>query len=716
MEKNSLFSPSTSEQLNTCENEHETCACGHTNSRTHDSSAESDGCNCDYDHSHDHGNKASNPHSHSGCACCDEDEDDDDGHDHDHGEAPSWVLWARLGAAAVLTAAGIFFEDSGWVSYCFFIPAWLLAGYDIAWNMLKNIAKGQIFDENLLMTVASIGALSIGEAFEGVAVMLLYQIGEWFQHRAVLRSRRNIRGMLDLRPETANVLNGDEISVTLTGNVPVGATVLVRAGERVPLDGVVVSGSADFDTASMTGEAVPRAVSEGAELLAGFISLNGAVRLRVTRPASESAAARVEKLLSETSKNKAPAEEFVRKFAKKYTPAVVFSAIGIAVLPPVFGAGSFSDWLYRALTFLVVSCPCALVLSVPLSFFGGVGGAAKRGIMVKGGSVLELLARAETVAFDKTGTLTTGKFTVTDISTAPGVSRTELLSAAVTAERGSTHPIAEAVLAAAQNFAEISADSADNSPQNAAQTLPESAEKVEEIAGFGVRATLKNGDVIFAGNAAFMARGDLQFLTYSGAGSVVHVAKNAKYLGMIVVSDTPKPGAAETAKSLQSLGVSRVSMLTGDRRASAEAMAKNLGITDVHAELLPDGKMDVMRKLMAEAPPKTTSAFVGDGINDAPVLALADVGIAMADGGTRLAVEAADAVILSGSPLKIAEAVKIAKKTTKIVRQNVVFALAVKAAVLVLAAFGLAPMWAAVVADVGVALLAVLNALRTLRA
>ncbi len=657
---------------------HHDDGCGHC----HD-----DGCSC----GHDHGHGSATLFKGYSCSCCGE--DGDSCCDGDADEGPAWVLWVRMAAAAALGAVGMFVPMPGWASLTLCVLAWLVASYDLAIGMARDIMHGEIFGECMLMVVASIGALAIGETLEALAVVILYQIGEWLQDRAVDRSRSSISEMLDLRPETANLLDArSEVKVVPPEQVAVGDRVLVRAGERVPVDGTVVSGRASFDTSALTGESLPLAAAEGSELLAGFISTDGAVTVEATHPASESAAARLEDLLHETEKNRAPTESFIRRFAKIYTPVVMGLAVLVAVAGG-FASGDAREWINRALTFLVASCPCALVLSIPLGFFGGIGGAAKRGIMVKGGAALETLAdRSLSVVFDKTGTLTEGRFEVRDVLPEDGIAREELLRAAACAESRSAHPLAAAIVAAA------------------GEVPP--AKDVSELAGLGLIAETDGGTVA-AGNAALMERVGVSTarLTETGA-TAVHVARDGKYLGVILLGDRPKDGAADAIAALRGLGVKDITMLTGDAEAAARGAAEQLGITSVRAGLLPEDKVAEVGKLRSQG---GKVLFVGDGLNDAPVLAAADVSIAMANGRNRISVEAADAVIMSGSPARVTDAVRVGRRTVGIVRENTAFALAAKGVVLILAALGFAPMWAAVFADVGVCLLAVLNALRALK-
>lgn len=668
------------EHIVTCEHEHSHIHTHEHECEHHHDHHHGEACACGHEHHHDH----EHIHSHIGCSCGCE-------HDHEHGAA--WVLWVRMGVAVALGVLGMFLPLPTIASTIIFIAAWIVAAYDLVIGMVKNIAHGDIFNENLLMVVASAGALAVGESFEGLAVVVLFQVGEFLQHKAVERSQASIEAMLDLRPDTANLLDehGD-VHTVRAEEVAIGASVLVRAGERVPVDGVVVSGRASFDTSAMTGESLPRAAEVGSELLSGFVSVDGAVTVRATRQAGDSAAARMVDLLRETEENKAPAESFISKFAKIYTPVVMAAAALTAI---VGGAvtGQWSDWLVRALTFLVVSCPCALVLSVPLGFFSGIGGAAKKGIMVKGGATLETLGQKDfTIAFDKTGTLTEGAFEVKKVLPAKGSTADELLATAAALERGSSHPLGSAIIAAAP-----------------ASTM--SAVDIRELAGLGLEATV-DGATARVGNLSLMARAGVDASAVDEAGTAVHVALGDRYLGAIVLGDRPKDGARRAIDAIKKLGAKRITMLTGDAKAAAQSTAAELGIDNVLAELLPEDKL---RAIADERKSGATTIFVGDGINDAPVLAAADVGIAMANGQNRISVEAADAVIMSGDPEKVVDAIACGRKTRRIVRENVALALAVKAAVLVLAAMGLAPMWLAVIADVGVCLVAVVNALRALR-
>lgn len=620
-------------------------------------------------------------------------------------------MLVRIIIAGVIFAAGWFipaFENDTilrWIRPAVFIAAYLTAGWDILWKAIRNIAHGQVFDENFLMSVASVGAMFTGEFAEGAAVMLFYQVGELFQSVAVGKARRSIAEMVDINPDFANVEREGEIVEVDPEDVQTGEIILVRPGEKIPLDGVVVQGSSGLNTAALTGESVPRDVSVGDEVISGCINTSAALKIRVSRPYSDSTVAKILELVENSTENKAKTENFITRFARVYTPVVVFSALALGVLPPlIIGLVNgtvgewqlWSEWFYKALTFLVVSCPCALVISVPLSYFGGIGGASKHGIMVKGANYLEALQCAQTFVFDKTGTLTKGSFSVTEISPS-GITKDELLQLCAAAESFSTHPIAQSILKEAGICGKI----------------PES-ENGEEIAGFGVKATVNNR-VVCAGNARMMNRIGIEITPPASAGTVVHCAVDGVYAGYIVISDQIKDGAANAVSALKKLCAAKTVMLTGDRRATGEAVAAEIGIDECHAELLPDGKVAKVEELYSAKQPKTSLVFVGDGMNDAPALARADVGIAMGGLGSDAAIEAADIVLMNDNIEKLPVAVRIAKKTHSIVIQNIVFALSVKILVLLLAAFGLANMWAAVFADVGVSVIAIINAMRAIR-
>ena len=570
-------------------------------------------------------------------------------------------------------------------------------GWDVLWRAVRNIKNGQVFDENFLMAVATVGAFGCGEYPEGVAVMLFYQIGELFQSVAVSRSRQSIAALMDIRPDFANIKQDGELVQVDPEEVAVGQTIVIKPGERVPLDGVVLEGSSTLDTAALTGESVPRDVISGEEVISGCVNLSGVLEVKVTRPFGESTVAKILELVENASSKKAKAENFITKFARYYTPSVVIAALALAVLPPLFGFGAFVMWVQRALIFLVVSCPCALVISIPLSFFGGIGGASKQGILIKGGNYLEVLADAGVAVFDKTGTLTQGSFSVTDVRPV-GMDRDELLTLAALAEQWSDHPISQSIRRAAPAKPELAR-----------------ASKAQELAGHGVKA-LVDGREVWVGNQKLMALANLTCdQTDTRGGAAVHVAVDGKYAGSIVVSDQVKDNAAAALRRLKAAGVSKTVMLTGDSPEVAAVVAKQLGLDEVHAGLLPGDKVDEVENLLKHKKPGQQLLFVGDGINDAPVLSRADVGVAMGAMGSDAAIEAADVVLMDDDLSKLATAVRIARKTIRIVKENIVFALGVKFLVLGLSAFGMANMWMAVFADVGVSVIAILNASRMLR-
>ncbi|MCH5204722.1 MAG: cadmium-translocating P-type ATPase [Oscillospiraceae bacterium] len=618
-------------------------------------------------------------------------------------------LMIRIIVSAALFAGGLFipheaelFSVMWFIRLVVFLAAYLTAGYDILWKAVRNIAHGQVFDENFLMAIASIGAMIIGEYSEGAAVMIFYQVGELFQALAVGKSRKSISDMMDINPESANVERDGEVLEVEPDEVEIGETIVVKPGEKVPLDGVVVFGSSGLDTAALTGESALRDVTVGDEIFSGSVNANGLLKIRVTKPYSDSTVSKILELVENSSESKAKTESFITRFARVYTPIVVGSAVLLAVVPPLF-FGNWSDWIYRALTFLVVSCPCALVISVPLSYFGGIGAAAKRGIMIKGANYLETLSKAKIFVFDKTGTLTKGSFSVSEIKPEKslGMSENELLELCAAAEKISNHPIAKSIVKAAEN--EMNRE------------IP-TAENAEEIAGFGVRAQI-GGKEILAGNARFMVKEGVfkeDNISENSSGTVVFCAADGKYAGCISVSDTPKENAKEALSELERLCSAKKIMLTGDREKAAEEIASKLGIDEVHAQLLPDGKVKAVEEIFAQKPDESALVFVGDGMNDAPSLARADVGIAMGALGSDAAIEAADVVLMNDNIGCIPLSVRIAAKTRRIVIQNIVFALAVKVGVLVLSAVGFANMWAAVFADVGVSVIAILNAMRTL--
>ena len=582
----------------------------------------------------------------------------------------------------------------GWLLV--FLAPYLLIGYDVLKEAVESIFHGQMLDEHFLMMVATVGALCVGELEEAVAVMLFYQVGELFQSYAVGKSRKSISALMDIRPDYANIERDGKLEQVDPEEIQVGDIIVVKAGEKVPLDGVVMEGKTTLNTAALTGESLPRDAAEGDEIISGCVNISGLIRVRVTKPFSESTVSRILELVENASNKKTRTERFITRFARIYTPAVVGAAVLLAIVPPLVLHGNWSDWIYRALTFLVVSCPCALVISVPLSFFGGIGGASSKGILVKGSNYIEALAHCETVVFDKTGTLTEGSFQVTAVHP-DAVDEKELLRLAAAAESYSDHPISLSLKAACH-------DSIDS----------ELVTNVHEIAGKGVQAEFE-GHTLSVGNGKLMESLGIEEHKCHKVGTIVHVAMDGKYLGHIVISDVIKPDAAKAIANLKACGVQRTVMLTGDRREVAQNVAQQLKLDDVKAELMPQGKVEAVEELLKAKSPKSTLAFVGDGINDAPVLSRADIGIAMGALGSDAAIEAADVVLMDDQPSKIAEAIRISRKTMGIAMQNIVFALAVKAVVLAVTAFGAGNMWWAVFADVGVSVIAILNAMRALR-
>lgn len=602
----------------------------------------------------------------------------------------------RIILSAVLLVAAALIPVDGIVKLVLFLIPYAVIGWDVLWKAIRNIAHGQVFDENFLMAIATVGAFALGEYPEGVAVMLFYQVGELFQSYAVGRSRQSIAALMDIRPDYANIEQDGKLVQVDPEDVAVGDTIVIKAGEKIPLDGVVLEGSSAVDTAALTGESLPRDVDPGDDVVSGCINQSGLLKVRVTKVFGESTVAKILDLVENSSSKKARAENFITRFARYYTPVVVIGAVLLAVLPPLLFGGDWSDWLQRALIFLVISCPCALVISVPLSFFGGIGGASKQGILVKGSNYLEALAKTETVVFDKTGTLTKGTFQVTAVHP-DRISEGELLELAAMAESYSEHPISRSLREAYQK------------PVDASRVTD-----VEEISGHGVRAKVDGHDV-YAGNGKWMDRIGASWRNCHRTGTVVHVAVDGEYAGHIVISDAVKPDAAAAIEALKREGVKKTVMLTGDVKAVGEAVAREIGIDEVHAELLPGDKVDQVERLLKNTSGKGKLAFVGDGINDAPVLSRADIGIAMGGLGSDAAIEAADIVLMDDKPSKLAVAVRISRKTLRIVRQNIVFALGIKLLFLALGAFGMANMWEAVFADVGVSVLAILNASRALR-
>ena len=605
-------------------------------------------------------------------------------------------LWRIIIGAAVLATAVLLSLNNEWLQIALFIISYIIVGGDVVKRAVKNILKGQVFDENFLMSIATIGAFFIGEYPEGVAVMLFYQVGELFQSYAVGKSRKSIASLMDIRPDYANVKKGDELVKVDPDEVQIGDIIVIKAGEKIPLDGKVIEGSSMIDTSALTGESVPREVEVGSDILSGCININGVITAEVTKEFGESTVSKILDLVENASSKKSNSEQFITKFARYYTPVVVIIAVFLAIIQPlVIDGATFSDWIYRALAFLVVSCPCALVISIPLSFFGGIGGASKKGVLVKGSNYLEVLAETEIVVFDKTGTLTKGVFNVQEIHP-EGVSKEELLELTAHAESYSNHPISLSLKRAYSK--EI-----DNGRIS----------DVEEISGHGVIATV-DGKKVMAGNIKLMKMMDIPYFKGELIGTIVHVAVNNKYIGYIVIADEVKEDSAQAIKELKAANIKQTVMLTGDNKSIGSKVAKELGLDKVYAELLPADKVEKLEELFSQKSKKGKLAFVGDGINDAPVLARADIGIAMGGLGSDAAIEASDVVIMTDEPSKIATTMKISKKTLKIAHQNIVFAIGIKIIVLILSAFGITTMWAAIFADVGVTIIAVLNAFRAL--
>lgn len=584
-----------------------------------------------------------------------------------------------------------------WINNSIFIVSYIIVGFEILRKALRNIFRGKVFDENFLMSIATLGAFAIGEFPEAVAVMLFYQVGELFQDYAVDKSRKSIASLMDIRPDYANVIKDGKEEKVSPDTVQIGDTIVIKPGEKVPLDGVVIEGKTSLDTKALTGESVPRGVEKGEQVLSGCINLNSVIKVEVTKEYGESTVSKILDLVENASSKKAKSENFITKFAAYYTPIVVIIAVILAIVPPLIIEGAnFQEWLYRALSFLVVSCPCALVISIPLSFFGGIGGASKMGVLVKGSNYLEALSNAEIMVFDKTGTLTEGVFEVQNVEPI-GISKEELLKVAAYAEYYSNHPISKSIKKAYNK--EIDEKEIIDS---------------QEISGKGIEAKIGN-QAVLAGNEKLMNEKCIEYTKCTHLGSVVYVAIDGKYVGHIVIADKIKEDAKITIDELKKNNIKQTVMLTGDRKNIGEAVAKEIGIDKVYAELLPDGKVEKVEELLKAKSEKGKLAFVGDGINDAPVLAMADIGIAMGGLGADSAIEAADIVIMTDQPSKIISAIKLSKKTMRIVRENIIFAIAVKVLVLILTAVGLSSMWQAVFADVGVSVIAILNALRALR-
>lgn len=605
----------------------------------------------------------------------------------------SFVLFAAL---MVAEHTGALEGISTWILFVIYLVPYLVIGYDIVYKAVRNISHGQVFDENFLMMVATFGAFGVKEYSEAVAVMLFYQVGELFQGYAVGKSRQSISAMMDICPEYANIEVDGKLTQVDPDDVEVGSVIVVKPGERIPLDGIVVEGESMVDTAALTGESVPRRAAEGDEIISGCVNGSGTLKVKVTKAFEDSTVSKILELVENASSKKARVENFITRFAKYYTPVVTIGAVILAILPPIILGGGWAEWIQRACIFLVISCPCALVISVPLGFFGGIGASSNLGVLVKGSNYLEAVAEMTTIVFDKTGTLTKGEFKVSEVLPVNG-SKEELLELAAHVEGYSNHPIANSVREAYGKELDMNR-----------------VNGTEEIAGHGIH-TFVDGKEVWLGNAKMMAARNISYTENSSAGTVIYVAVDGAFAGTIVISDSIKEGVKEAIHSMKKVGVKKCVMLTGDRKAAAQAVADELGLDEVHAELLPGDKVSQVEALLKEQHEKEKLAFVGDGINDAPVLTRADIGIAMGSMGSDAAIEAADVVLMDDDVRKIASLVKIARKTLSIVHQNIVFALGVKAIVLILGAFGIANMWEAVFADVGVSVIAILNSMRTLR-
>ena len=624
------------------------------------------------------------------------------------------IVYVALVAADHMKMLPVVFE--GWKMLFLYLIPYFVIGWDILYKAVRNIKNGQVFDENFLMAVATIGAFGVNEYSEAVAVMLFYQVGELFQSYAVNRSRQSISDLMDICPEYANIEEDGQLKQVDPDDVEVGDIIVIKPGEKIPLDGKVVFGESMVDTSALTGESVPRRVKEGDDLVSGCVNGNGLLRAEVTKEFDDSTVAKILELVENASSKKAHVENFITRFARYYTPAVVIGAVVLAVIPPLFAGQSWSEWVRRACTFLVISCPCALVISVPMSFFSGIGAASKKGVLVKGSNYLETMSKLHTVVFDKTGTLTKGEFKVTEICCADEAvngenggnsengakardeKQNEVLELAALAESYSDHPISRSIRDAWGKELDQSRLS-----------------DAEEISGHGMKVKI-DGKTVLAGNGKLMDKEGISYTEYTSVGTVVYVAEDGKFLGSILIADGIKEGVKDAIRGLKRSGVSKTVMLTGDKRNVAEAVAKEIGLDEVHAELLPGDKVDRVEELLRELKGNEKLAFVGDGINDAPVLSRADVGIAMGSMGSDAAIEAADVVLMDDDPGKIADIVRISRKTMGIVIQNIVFALGVKFIVLAMGAFGVANMWEAVFADVGVSVIAILNAMRALRA
>ena len=651
--------------------------------------------------------------SDSGCCGHDDHEHSHENHNHDHnhdhgnGDFNLKQELIPVILVVVLFVGGLIFEEQlhntpySIGEYLVFIPAYLLSGWNVLTIAGRNILRGRVFDENFLMTIATLGAVAIHKLPEAVGVMLFFKIGELFQEFAIGRSRQSIRSLLEIRPDSANLKQNGDIKKVAPQTVVVGDIIIVKPGEKIPLDGEIIDGNSQIDTSALTGESVPRTVKVGETVLAGTINQTGVLTVKVTKVFGESSISRILELVENARSKKAETEKMISKFASYYTPFVVFASLGVALIPPLFISGATNAdrflWVYRALVLLVISCPCGLVISIPLGYFGGIGGAAKRGILVKGSTFLDTLTAVKTVVLDKTGTLTKGVFKVAQIVPANGFSQTELMEIAAKVESQSNHPVAKSIMEAYGG----KIDSSD-------------VKDYEEIAGHGIRAKVNN-QIVLAGNDRLLHRENIAHDVCNAEGTIVHLAVDNRYAGYILIADELKEDAVKAIRDLKKLGVERIVMLTGDNQAVADSVAKKLGLDSYLAELLPEGKVEAIEKLISQSKKGDKIVFVGDGINDAPVLARADVGIAMGGLGSDAAIETADVVIMADTPSKVAEAIQIARKTHNIVWQNIIFAMSVKGIFIALGVFGLATMWEAVFADVGVALAAIFNATRVLK-
>lgn len=624
--------------------------------------------------------------------------EDSHSHEHDHSHEGEKKDLIKLGIGLAIFIIAMVFKFSSSVELILYSISYLIVGGEILLRAINNIKRGEVFDENFLMSIATVGAFAIGQYPEGVAVMIFYQIGEILQGIAVNRSRKSIADLMDIRPDFANIKINETVKRVSPDEVSIGDVIIVKPGEKIPLDGVIISGLSAIDTSALTGESLPRTITIGESVLSGSINKNGLLTIRVEKEFRDSTVSKILEMVQNASAKKAPTEKFITKFARYYTPTVVFAALALAVLPPIFIEGaSFSQWIYRALSFLVVSCPCALVVSIPLGFFGGIGSASKKGILIKGGNYLEALHNAEIVVFDKTGTLTKGVFKVTKINGMNGFSNNDILTFAAYAENFSNHPIAISILNAYDN-----------------QIDGSRLKDYQEIEGHGIKVLLDNKELL-VGNDKLMKNETIFHNDSKEIGTIVHIAVDKTYAGYIVISDEVKEDSYEAIKLLKSIGIKDTIMLTGDNKQVAKAVGEKLNIDEIYWELLPNEKVEKLELIENKKSPKGKLIFVGDGINDAPVLTRADIGIAMGGVGSDAAIEAADVVIMTDEPSKIATAIKIAKKTRKIVVQNIIFALGIKIILLVLVAMGLGTMWEAVFGDVGVTLLAVLNSMRVLK-